>query len=102
MGLSSKFAWVGFGVLHSPVGMVRSALAAVRKILKPHVSQVILLNDARVRRFAALARVVPGQLGRKIARQVQQGRDVLQIVRGVPRALELRLEYQHVRIPTGA
>ncbi len=101
MGLSSKFAWVGFGVMHSPAGMVRSARAALKSILKPHVSQVIFLNDARVRRFAALARIVPGSLGKKIARQVQQGRDVLQIVRGVPRALELRLVYHHVPIPPG-
>lgn len=101
MGLSSKFAWVGFGVMHSPAGMVGSARTALRNILKPHVSQVIFLNDARVRRFATLARILPGQLGKKIARQVQQGRDVLQIVRGVPRALELRLVYQHVRIPPG-
>jgi hypothetical protein len=99
MGLSSKFAWVGFGVMHSPAGMVRSARASLRRILKPHVSQIIFLNDERVRRFAALARIAPGKLGKKIARQVQQGRDVLQIVRGVPRALELRLVYQHVPIP---
>lgn len=101
MGLSSKFAWVGFGVMHSPAVMVRSARAALRKILKPHVSQLIFLNDGRVRRFATLARIMPGQLGKKIARQVQQGRDVLQIVRGIPRALELRLVYQHVAIPPG-
>jgi FAD/FMN-containing dehydrogenase len=101
MGLSSQFAWVGFGVMHSPAGMVRSARGALKRILKPHVSQVIFLNDARVRRFAALSRIVPGQLGQKIKRQVQQGRDVLQIVRGVPRALELRLVYQHVPIPPG-
>jgi 4-cresol dehydrogenase (hydroxylating) len=101
MGLSSKFAWVGFGVMHSPAGMVRSARAALKKILGPHVSQIIFLNDARVRRFNALARVVPGPLGKKIARQVQQGRHVLEIVRGIPRALELRLVYQHVPIPPG-
>lgn len=101
MGLSSKFAWVGFGVMHSPAGMVKSARAALAAILKPHVSQVIFLNDARVRRFATLARILPGPLGKKVARQVQQGRDVLQIVRGIPRALELRLVYQHVAIPPG-
>lgn len=101
MGLSSKFAWVGFGVMHSPAGMVRSARSTLRKILGPHVSQVMFLNDARVRRFAALARIVPGELGKKIARQVQQGRHVLEIVRGIPRALELRLVYQHVPIPPG-
>ena len=101
MGLSSKFAWVGFGVMHSQSGMVRSARGALKNILKPHVSQVIFLNDARVRLFATLAKVVPGKLGKTIARQVQQGRDVLQIVRGVPRALELRLVYQHVPIPPG-
>jgi FAD/FMN-containing dehydrogenase len=37
----------------------------------------------------------------RVKRQVQQAHDVLQIVKGVPRALELRLVYQHVPIPPG-
>jgi len=38
-------------------------------------------------------------LRKKLDRQVRQAEDILQIVRGQPRALELRLVYQHVPVP---
>jgi 4-cresol dehydrogenase (hydroxylating) flavoprotein subunit len=77
------------------IGAVRSSL---KKILKPHLAQIIFLNEDRIRRFRILARCVPGKMKKKILRQVQQGQDILQIVRGEPRALELRLVYKHVPI----
>ncbi len=101
MGLSREFAWVGFGVLHCRNSMVRAARRALKKILKPHLSQIIFLNENRIRRFNVLAKYMPGTLGKKLARQVKQGRDILQIVRGEPRALELRLVYKYVPIGPG-
>jgi FAD/FMN-containing dehydrogenase len=101
MGLSSDFAWVAFGVLHCPKSMVQAARAHLRQYLKPYVSQVVFLNEERVRRFGTLARFAPGSMKKKLARQVRQGEDILQIVRGVPRSLELRLVYKHVPIPPG-
>jgi hypothetical protein len=98
MGLSPEFAWVGFGVLHCQKTMIRAARAALKKILSPHLSQIIFLNESRIRRFSLIAKFMPGTIGKKLSRQAQQGRDILQIVRGEPRALELRLVYQHVPI----
>jgi 4-cresol dehydrogenase (hydroxylating) flavoprotein subunit len=98
MGLAPKFAWVGFGVLHCAKGMVSASRAAIKRELGPHLSQLIFLNDARVRRFQAITKLTRGNLRKKMERQVQQGQDILQIVRGIPRALELRLVYQHVPV----
>jgi FAD/FMN-containing dehydrogenase len=99
MGLSPKFAWVGFGVLHCANSMVRAARASLKKDLGAHLSQLIFLNERRLRRFQLLANLAPAGLKKKLTRQVQQGRDILQIVRGEPRSLELRLVYQHVAVP---
>ena len=98
MGLAPKFAWVGFGVLHCAKSMIRAARATLRKSLGPHLGQLLFLNDARVRRFETIAKIARGTMRKKIERQVQQGKDILQIVRGEPRALELRLVYQHVPV----
>lgn len=99
LGLSNEFSWLGFGVLHCRKSMVSATRAAVRRALKPHLSQLIFLNEGRVKRFEALARLVPGAPGKKMARQAKQARDVLHIVRGEPRGLELRLVYRHVPVP---
>jgi 4-cresol dehydrogenase (hydroxylating) len=101
MGLSPDFAWVGFGVLHGSRPLVRAAHARLKEILRPYLSQIIFLNEKRIRRFRLLAKCVPGALGKKLRRQVRQGEDVLQIVRGEPRSVELRLVYQHVPVPAG-
>ncbi|MCU1238213.1 MAG: linked oxidase domain protein [Candidatus Solibacter sp.] len=99
MGLAPQFAWVGFGVLHCAKAMVKAARTELKKSLAPHLSQLIFLNDRRIQRFKRLAKFARGNLKKKIERQVQQGEDILQIVRGQPRALELRLVYQHVPEP---
>jgi 4-cresol dehydrogenase (hydroxylating) flavoprotein subunit len=99
MGLSAKFSWIGFGVLHCRKSMSGAARKEVRSSLKPYVSQVVFLNEGRVKMFEALAKWIPGTPGAKIKRQAKQARDILHIVRGEPRGLELRLVYRHVPIP---
>ena len=101
MGLSADFSWIGFGVLHCPKSMISAARDRLRKSLKPFLSQIIFLNHDRVRMFQKLGRWAPGTLGQKIRRQARQAEDILQIVRGEPRSLELRLVYRHVPIPPG-
>jgi 4-cresol dehydrogenase (hydroxylating) len=101
MGLSNKFSWIGFGVLHSQKAMISAARAQVRERLKRHVSQVVFLNEDRIKRFEKLARWIPGSAGNKLARQAKQAQDILHIVRGEPRGLELRLVYRHVPVPEG-
>jgi 4-cresol dehydrogenase (hydroxylating) flavoprotein subunit len=101
MGLAPRFAWVGFGVLHCPKSMVGSVRRELKKELGPHLAQLIFLNDERIARFKTLSKFARGTLKKKMERQVQQGEDILQIVRGQPRALELRLVYQHVPVPEG-
>jgi hypothetical protein len=101
MGLSNQFAWIAFGVLHCRKSMVGPLRADLRRRLKPLVSQLIFLNEGRVKRFAALARWTPKPLRDKLARQARQAEDILHIVRGEPRGLELRLVYKHVPIPPG-
>src|SRR5262249_20123347 len=99
MGLSPDFAWVGFGVLHGSRRLVRAAHARLKELLRPYLWQIIFLNEQSIRRFRAIAKWTPGALGSKLRRQVRQGEDVLQIVRGEPRSVELRLVYQHVPVP---
>ena len=101
MGLSAAFSWIGFGVLHCPKSMAAAARSEIRAALKPWLSQLIFLNQNRVRMFRRIARWAPGRLRDKLARQVRQAEDILQIVRGEPRSLELRLVYQFVPIPPG-
>jgi len=101
MGLSNRFAWIGFGVLHCRRSMIRPLRREVARSLNPYASQLIFLNDWRVKKFAALARWTPPPLREKLMRQARQAEDILHIVRGEPRGLELRLVYKYVPIPPG-
>jgi len=101
MGLSNRFEWIAFGVLHCRRSMVRPLRRDVARSLKPFASQLIFLNAGRVRKFASLARWTPPPFRDKLIRQATQAEDILHIVRGEPRGLELRLVYKHVPIPPG-
>jgi len=98
IGVSVKpdFAWMGFGVIHGTRGIATSLRHDIRRLLRPHVSQLVFLNDRRLSLIERAYRFVPGRRGEVMRAQAGRIRELLQLVNGVPRTLELHLAYQHV------
>ena len=96
VGLKADFAWMGFGVVHTRKAMIGAIRKTIRRGLLPHVSRLIFVNQARLRRLKALSRILPPPVGPLVAGPVDRFQHLLEIVNGIPRGLELRLAYQHV------
>jgi FAD/FMN-containing dehydrogenase len=96
VSLKADFAWMGFGVIHCKRSMIRSLRAAVRQALLPHTSRLVFFNEGRLRLLKRVSRLLPSWLNGMLAQPVDRFQHLLEIVNGVPRALELRLAYQYV------
>jgi len=95
-GLDADFAWIGFGVIHCKHSMARALRREVRRAIGGQVSRLIFMNDRRLKKLRAVRSWLPGRLGAALDGPIGRFQEILNIINGVPRGLELRLAYQHV------
>ncbi len=99
MGVSEGAAWVGFGVIRTRRILLTSLRRAVRARLRPYVDKLAFMDRARARRVGQISRLLPPRYGSPLKHQAQRILDLLSIVGGEPRGLELPLVYQYVPLP---
>ncbi len=101
MGVSEGAPWIGFGVIRTRKILLKALRRAVRQRLGPVVSGLVFMDQRRAQWVGRAGRCVPAKYGNVLRHQSRRMLDLLSIVRGEPRGLELPLVYQYVPLPQG-
>lgn len=87
------FAWTGAGALYGEPAVVAAASKTVARTLGPLVQSLHFLNAGRASIVRRVSRVVPGDLGRRLRRNSAVLDGAIDIMRGRPSEVALRLAY---------
>jgi len=101
MSLPRDFEWMGIGVIRCPKKLIKPIRQEITSKLKGCASQVVFVNRKKTHWLGKIFRFVPGRIGWRINDELRRANQMLDIVSGVPRALELGLVYRFVPKPEG-
>ena len=87
------FPWTGFGTLYGTRATVRVARAEIRARLRGVASRLFFVTPERAKQLAALARLLPGALGQRLASSATMLARSLELVTGRPNETALPLCY---------
>jgi 4-cresol dehydrogenase (hydroxylating) len=86
-------SWTGFGALYGDAGVVKAAMRAVRRILKPAVRSLRFVTPATAATLDRWCQRVPALRGGRLARRAHALAGAMQIVAGKPSEVALPLAY---------
>lgn len=94
--------WTGFGTLYGTKRMVSAAQKEIRAALAGLASRLLFLSPQNAKSLAALARLLPGASGRRLASTVGTLAKSLELVAGRPNETALPLCYwRNPNVPQG-
>jgi len=98
-GFPEDYDWAAVGVLHGTRAMVPALRKGVRRGLQAQVSALRFVNDEKIVWLRRLGSLAPGSLKRSLLDAAARVEQVMHIMHGNPRGLELRLAYRYVPLP---
>lgn len=101
MKLPRDFEWMGLGVIRCPKNLIKPIRREIKDRLTACSSQVVFVNRKKTAWLKKIFKHLPGQVGWRINDEIRRANQMLDIVSGVPRALELGLVYHFVPKPEG-
>lgn len=97
------FPWTGFATLYGSRRVVAAAQKEIRAALSGVASRLLFISPERAGTLAAVAGIIPGATGQRLARTVNTLAKSLQLVAGRPNETALPLAYwRNSKPPVGA